>query len=71
MSERSYHGATSRSHTGMKENVLFNDALSSWTYGKELFIYIERGNPLPPIHGLLFLINSIQLGFNVHIVLSL
>ena len=56
----------------MKEgNVLFNDALN--TFILQLYKYgvghvvkdhsdNERGNPLPPLHGLLFLIRSILYG---------
>ena len=46
-------------------NVLFNDALNTfliWLYGIKHMVKDHsgsgRGNPLPPLHGLLFLISS-------------
>ena len=42
----------------MEGNVLFNDTLEHiylWLYGIGLS---KRGNPLPPLHGLLFLASS-------------
>ena len=60
MSERSYHGATSRSR--WKEgNISFNDVLNTSylrLYGVRHVVKdhsdSERGNPLPPLHGLFF-----------------
>ena len=46
----------------MKEegNVLFNDALNTFPYGYVVKGHSdsERGNPQPPLHGLLFSISS-------------
>ena len=60
MSEHCYHGVTSRS-----TNVLFNDALNTfylWLYGIRHMVKdhsdSKRGNPLAPLHGLLFSISS-------------
>ena len=46
-------------------SVLFNDALNTfylWLYGRGHMVEdhsdSERGNPLPPLHGLLFPISS-------------
>ena len=48
-----------------KVAVLFNDALSTfliWLYGVGHVVkdhsYSKKGNPLPPLHGLIFLISS-------------
>ena len=53
----------SQCKTGEKRNILFNDALNTFylrLYGVGHMInyhsYSERGNPLPPLHGLFFLI---------------
>ena len=48
---------------GWKEgSVLFNDALNTWLYGVRNMVKdhsdCERGNPLPPPHGLLFYFSS-------------
>ena len=56
----------SNSNKGRKEgNVLFNDALNTYylqLYGVRHMVKdhldSERGNPLLPLHGLLFLFNS-------------
>ena len=64
MSERSYHGATSRSKKE-EGNVLFNDAYNTFY----LWLYVvshmvekhsdsERGNPLMALRRLLFSISS-------------
>ena len=53
-------------HIGRKEgNVLFNDTLKTFylqLYGVEHMVKdhldSERGNPFPPLHGLLFPISS-------------
>ena len=68
MSERSNHGATSRSSVQIERererNVLFNDALNTFylrLYGVRHMVKdhsdSEKGNPLPP-HRLLLSINS-------------
>ena len=44
-----------------KEMFLFNDALNTfylWLYGVKDYSDSERGNKLPPFHGLFFLISS-------------
>ena len=53
------------SKEGRKKMFLFNDTLNTfylWLYGVGHIAKdhsdIERGNPLPPLHGLFFLISS-------------
>ena len=47
---------------GRKEMSLFNDTFYLWLYGIRHMVKdhsdIKRGNPLLPLHGLLFLISS-------------